>query len=82
MELIYFTLAAIVLYIVSDKIVLTIERKRGKRLQNRSVIFFFIIITLTIISFSIIQSLYEKPVSETPQTEQSQNAPATETKSQ
>ena len=82
MELIYFSLAAIVLYIVSDKIVLTIERKRGERLQNRSVVFFLIIITLSIISFSIIQSLYEKPVSETPQTEQPQNAPATETKSQ
>ncbi len=82
MELIYFTLVAIILYIVSDKIVLTIERKRGERLQNRSVVFFLIIITLSIISFSIIQSLYEKPVSETPQTEQPQNAPATETKSQ
>jgi len=82
MELIYFTLVGIILYIVSDKIVLTIERKRGERLPNRSVVFFFIIIILAVISFSVIQSLYEKPVGETPQTEQPQNAPAAETKSQ
>ncbi len=60
MEMIYFTLTAIILYVVSDWILNQIEIKRGKRLKNRSVIFFFIIITLAVISFSIIQEVYKK----------------------
>jgi predicted PurR-regulated permease PerM len=55
MELIYFTVAAIALYVISDQIVNLIERKRGERLQHRSLLFFAIILTLAVITFNAIQ---------------------------
>jgi predicted PurR-regulated permease PerM len=57
MEIIYFTIAAVLLYLISDWIVNMIERKRGERLQNRSILFFVIIFTLSAVSFSVIQHL-------------------------
>ena len=64
MEMIYFTVAAVVLYVVSDWILNQIEIKQGARLENRSLVFFVIIGTLSVISFYIIQTLY--PKTETP----------------
>ena len=61
MEMIYFTVVAVILYLASDWILNQIEIKRGERLQNRSLIFFIIIATLAFVSFSFIQSLYKKP---------------------
>ena len=55
MELVYFTVAAIALYLISDRILNFIEIKRGERLPNRSILFFVIIFTLSAISFSVIQ---------------------------
>ena len=60
MEMIYFTVAAVVLYVLSDWILNQIEIKHGARLENRSLIFFIIIGTLSVISFYIIQNLYIK----------------------
>ena len=55
MELVYFTLAAIALYVISDWIVNLIERRRGQRLQYRSILFFCIILVLSVLSFSAIE---------------------------
>jgi len=57
MELIYYTIAAIVLYGLSDFILNRIEIKMGKRLPNRSFIFLVIIMTLSIGSFKLLQSI-------------------------
>ena len=54
MEIIYFTLAGIGLYFASDWILERIETARGKRFENRSVIFFVIILALALISFQLI----------------------------
>ncbi|MCW8854026.1 MAG: hypothetical protein OQK76_01425 [Gammaproteobacteria bacterium] len=75
MEMVYFTIAAVVLYVVSDWILNQIEIKQGARLENRSMIFFVIIGTLSVISFYIIQTLYiktDKPAVENTQLEQPQ----------
>ncbi len=61
MEMIYFTLAAVVLYVVSDKILNQIELKRGERLANRSVVFFIIITILAFITFTTIQHFADVP---------------------
>ena len=68
MEMVYFTIVAVGLYLVSDWILNQVEIKLGKRLANRSVIFFIIIIILSAVTFSVIQSLYEKP--EAPNTDE------------
>lgn len=57
MELIYYTIAAIVLYGISDFILNRIEIKIGKRLPNRSFIFLIIIMILSIGSFNLLQSI-------------------------
>ena len=74
----YYTLTAILLYLLSDWILNQIERSIGKRLKYRSVIFFAIILTLSMVSFNFI----EKIVAEPPQTTAApaaETAPATET---
>lgn len=57
MEIIYFTLVAIGLYFVSDWILDRIETARGRQFENRSVIFFVIILVLALISFQILGRL-------------------------
>jgi hypothetical protein len=55
MQYVYFTLAAIFLYLGSEMILTKIEAKRGKPLANRSVIFFAIILVLAVVSFKVIE---------------------------
>ena len=55
MQYVYFTLAAIFLYLASEMILTKIEAKRGKPLPNRSVIFFAIILVLAVVSFKVIE---------------------------
>ena len=57
MEAVYFTLVAIGLYFFSDWLLERIERLRGKRFEQRSIIFFAIITVLALISFQVIQML-------------------------
>jgi len=52
---IYFTIVAIVLYFVSDWLLQRVEVAAGKRFEHRSLIFFVILLTLALITFSIIQ---------------------------
>lgn len=55
MEMVLFTVVAIALYFISDQVVSLIEKKRGERFQNRTLLFFAIIFTLTMITFNAIQ---------------------------
>jgi hypothetical protein len=55
MEMLWFTLAAIVLYAGSDWLLNRIEIWRGERLENRSLVFFVIILALALALFSLIQ---------------------------
>ena len=57
MEAVYFTLVAIGLYFFSDWLLERIERLRGQRFEQRSIIFFAIITVLALISFQVIQLL-------------------------
>ena len=55
MEMIYFTVAAVLLYLLSDWILNQIEIRRGERLEHRSLIFFAIILVLSLVLFNLIQ---------------------------
>jgi hypothetical protein len=57
METVYFTLAAIALYFVSDRILERIEIARGARLEHRSLVFFGILLGLALVSFALIRGL-------------------------
>ncbi len=52
---VYFTLVAIVLYIAADRILDRIEVSRGKRFEHRSLIFFAILASLALGSFTLIR---------------------------
>jgi MFS family permease len=57
MEAVYFTLAAIGLYIFSDWLLDRIEIMFGRRFEYRSLIFFAILLSLAMGSFALIQHL-------------------------
>ena len=57
MEFVYYTIAGILLYVISDQLVLAIERRQGKVLEHRSLIFFVIILILALTSFKAIELL-------------------------
>jgi len=55
MEALYFTLVAIGLYLVADRILDRIELAAGKRFEYRSLLFFAILLTLALATFSLIR---------------------------
>ncbi len=57
MEIVYFTLAGIGLYFAADWLLDRIERMRGARFENRSLIFFVIIFVLAAGLFNLIGAL-------------------------
>ena len=54
---ILYTVAGLVLYFLSDWILNQVEIRRGQRFENRSVVFFVIILTLAAVVFSLIDYL-------------------------
>jgi hypothetical protein len=57
MSIVYFTLAAAILYLLSDWILERVEVTAGRRFQYRSLVFFCILSTLAITSFSLVSYL-------------------------
>jgi hypothetical protein len=55
MEVVYFTLVGIVLYLASDWVLQRIEIAAGRRLEHRTLIFFALLLTLALVSFSLIR---------------------------
>jgi hypothetical protein len=57
MDIAYFTLIAIGLYIGADRLLDWIERRRGKRFENRQVVFFAIILPFALATFWLVRAL-------------------------
>lgn len=57
MEIVYFTVVAIGLYFLADWILDRIEHARGARFENRSLVYFAIILPLAMLSFWLINTL-------------------------
>ena len=51
MQFVYFTAAGLFLYVAADWVLLRIEAMYGKPLPNRSIVFFGIILIMTMITF-------------------------------
>jgi len=79
LEIILFTLVAAALYVVSDSIVKAIEKYRGQVLENRSIIFFIIIMTLALFTFNMIET-YGPQVGLLPDSTAQQEQPQPDTK--
>lgn len=57
MEIVVFTLNAIVIYLLADWLIRVIEQKKGEALKNRQIIFFVIFLSLALISFNVLKTL-------------------------
>ena len=56
MEAVYFTLVAIMLYLVADFVLDRAERMAGRRFERRSLIFFVILLSFALITFAAIRA--------------------------
>lgn len=56
-EIIAYTIAAVFLYFGSDWILVQIENAVGSKLENRNLVFFAIIMVLSLSSFTVIRLL-------------------------
>lgn len=56
-EMMVYTIAGILLYIASDWILAQIESAREQQFENRNMVFFGIIMTLSLAAFTIIRLL-------------------------
>jgi cytochrome c biogenesis factor len=66
MEMFYYTVAAIFLYVVSDWILKQIEIRRGEPFENRSLVFFAIILVLSVVLFNLVQQFQPVPAPSVP----------------
>jgi hypothetical protein len=57
MEAVYFTLVAVLLYLVADRSLRAIESAVGHALEYRSVVFFAILLALALGTFALIRGL-------------------------
>ena len=57
LQVVLYTVTAIILYVVSDWILTKLEQRRGELFPNRSLIFFAIILVLSVTVFSVLQRL-------------------------
>lgn len=57
MEAIVFTVVAVTLYLVSDRIVLAVEARRGAPLQHRTLLFFGLLLGLALVVFPVLRRL-------------------------
>ena len=57
MEILYFTLAAILLYLAANWILNRAEAAAGKRFEYRNLIFFAILLVMALTSFTLIRNL-------------------------
>lgn len=60
MEIILFTIVAAALYFGTDALLKYLEARRGQRFEQRSLIFFAIILVLAIITFEVLQRLLDQ----------------------
>ena len=54
MSIVWFTVVAVILYLVSDRILDRIEIAAGRRFEHRTLLFFAILLTLALFTFSLI----------------------------
>ncbi len=57
-QMLMYTVTAIVLYVVSDRILLWLERRRGKPFASRNIVFLIIIMVLSVATFEGIQRFF------------------------
>lgn len=55
MSTLYFMLLAIVLYLACDRLLELLERRAGRRFENRTLIFFGMLLGASLVTFALIR---------------------------
>ena len=61
MQFVLFTVLGIVLYVVSDRVLLALERRAGRVFEYRSLVFFAILLALAVVTFGFVQRIVPTP---------------------
>jgi hypothetical protein len=61
MQAVYFTVIGIVLYLVADRLVVLIERRAGRVLEHRTLLFFVLLLSLALVTFALIRQFLPTP---------------------
>ena len=56
MEIVLFTGVGIALYLICDQLLLLLEKMHGEPIPNRNIVFFVLILTLSLSSFSLMRT--------------------------
>lgn len=56
MEIILFTVVGIVLYLACDRLLQALEKMHGEPLPGRNIVFFVLIMTLSLSAFSVLRT--------------------------
>jgi hypothetical protein len=62
-EALLFTAAGIVLYLVADRLVVLVERRAGRVLEHRTLLFFVLLLLLALVTFALIRRFLPIPAS-------------------
>ncbi len=57
MSIVYFTLVAALLYLLSDWVLQSVEIVAGRRFEHRSIVFFCILLAMALTTFTLIGHL-------------------------
>jgi hypothetical protein len=57
MQFIAFTALGIVLYVLADRLLQVLELRAGRRFEQRSLVFFAILLALALVSFALVRRL-------------------------
>ena len=58
MEILLFTAVGIVLYVVCDRLLVLLEKMHGEPLPQRNVVFFVLIMSLSLSAFSLLRTFF------------------------
>ena len=61
MEMVWFTLVAVVLYLASDRILNALEVRAGRRFEYRSLWFFGLLLALALVTFAAVRKFISSP---------------------
>lgn len=59
MDIVWLALVGIVLYVLADRILNLMERRAGRRFEQRSIIFFGLILGMALVVFALIRRYFE-----------------------
>jgi hypothetical protein len=59
MQAVLFTVVAVALYLSCDRVLLHVEARLGRRLEHRTLVFFAMLMTSSLLCFALIRHLLE-----------------------